>query len=51
MHCFNSSAANLETNLKLSKAKEDFERLFNIGSHSTQGTGFYFSYHADLSVS
>ena len=51
MHCFNSSAANLEMNYKLSRAKEDFEKLFNIGSQSTQGTGFYFSYHADLSIS
>ena len=50
MHGFDSSSVNnLEMNPKLKKAKEDFEKLFN--GNTGQGTGFYFSYNADLSIS
>ena len=50
MNAFKASAFNLETNTKLAQAKEYFEKLFN-GTSGGSGQGFYFSYHADLSIS
>ena len=49
LNAFKSSALNLEQNKELAQSKEYFERLFN-GANG-QGTGFYFSYHSDLSIS
>ena len=44
-----SKNMNLESNPKLAMQVEYFERLFNRKEEQTQG--FYFSYHADLSMS
>ena len=41
---------NIEENTALKQAVDQFQKLFNA-SKEGMGTGFYFSYNADLSVS